>query len=111
MIVVLYLLIALLCVIAKEQRDTFLKEVQARKDTNAKVQQLLQDIADQVDASTDLITASQDTFTTSLQAIDTKVHALAQVNGLILVNGLWQYETVISKPSTKKAVPRKGAKA
>ena len=92
-------------------------EVRARQALHTQVKELLQQIADQVDASTALIETSNTQMNNSFTTLDTKIHALAATQGLVSVNGLWQYETVISAESTQKAKPavkktpaKKGAK-
>jgi len=92
-------------------------EKNARVALQNNVKDLLQQIADQVDASTVLIESSNTAMNSNLSSLDTKIHALAATQGLVSVNGLWQYETVISAESTQKAKPavkktpvKKGAK-
>lgn len=92
-------------------------EKNARVALQNNVKDLLQQIADQVDASTVLIESSNTAMNNNLSSLDTKIHALAATQGLVSVNGLWQYETVISaesvqkaKPAVKKTPVKKGAK-
>lgn len=80
-------------------------ERNARVALQNNVKDLLQQIADQVDTSTALIESSNTTMNSNLSSLDTKLHALAATQGLVSVNGLWQYETVISSPSAQKAKP------
>lgn len=92
-------------------------EKNARVVLQNNVKDLLQQIADQVDASTAMIENSNTVMNSNLSSLDTKLHALAATQGLVAVNGLWQYETVISaesvqkaKPAVKKTPVKKGAK-
>ena len=92
-------------------------ERNARVALQNNVKDLLQQIADQVDTSTALIESSNTAMNSNLSSLDTKIHALAATQGLVSVNGLWQYETVISaesvqkaKPAVKKTPVKKGAK-
>ena len=92
-------------------------EKNARQTLQNNVKDLLQQIADQVDASTAMIENSNTVMNSNLSSLDTKLHALAATQGLVAVNGLWQYETVISaesvqkaKPAVKKTPVKKGAK-
>lgn len=80
-------------------------EKNARVVLQNNVKDLLQQIADQVDTSTALIESSNTVMNSNLSSLDTKIHALAATQGLVSVNGLWQYETVISSPSAQKAKP------
>ena len=90
-----------LLMIRRDLRD----EKNARVALQNNVKDLLQQIADQVDASTVLIESSNTAMNSNLSSLDTKIHALAATQGLVSVNGLWQYETVISSPSAQKAKP------
>lgn len=81
------------------------EERAARLAFQENVKKLLQDIADQVDAGTALLETTNVAMNSNLSVLDTKIHALAATQGLVSVNGLWQWETVISNPSTQKAKP------
>lgn len=102
-----------LLMIRRDLRD----EKNARVALQNNVKDLLQQIADQVDASTVLLENANTVMKSNLSNLDTKIHALAATQGLVAVNGLWQYETVISaesvqkaKPAVKKTPAKKGAK-
>jgi len=113
------LALAIICTIVclLNLQKTLLTEKNARVTLQNNVKDLLQQIADQVDASTALIESSNTVMNSNLSSLDTKIHALAATQGLVAVNGLWQYETVISaesvqkaKPAVKKTPVKKGAK-
>lgn len=117
MIVILGITVVLLIIAAIIQRNALQDETRARQALHTQVKELLQQIADQVDASTVLIESSNTAMNINLSSLDTKIHALAKTQGLVSVNGLWQHETVISaesvqkaKPAVKKIPVKKGAK-